>query len=132
MAYLFRFDDQSRTLQTVVRGVVSDASLLELNSVLEKVWVVRNPRLLWFDWSAVTEIKVSKSAIRSLATAPSKIPPDVLRVHIAPQDHAYGLTRMFQILAGERRPKIFVVRTNQEAQQLLGVGESNWQNVSGF
>jgi hypothetical protein len=61
-----------------------------------------------------------------------KDPTRCLRVHIAPQDHAYGLARMFQIMSGELRPKIFVVRTNEEVQRVLGIGESNWQNVSGF
>jgi hypothetical protein len=103
-----------------------------MNLVLEKVCLLRNPQSLWFDWSGVVEIKVSQGTIRLLATAPTVIPADVLRVHIAPQDHAYGLARMFQILAADVRPRVFVVRTREEAEQLLGVTEWDWKNVSGF
>ncbi|MGA7629472.1 MAG: hypothetical protein WCB11_01815 [Terriglobales bacterium] len=38
-----------------------------------------------------------------------------------PQIFIYGLARMFQILGEKSRPELQVVRTMEEAYQLLGV-----------
>lgn len=130
MAYLFRFDEQSRNLQILARGTITDRSLIEIHSALEKLWVLHCPRSAWFDWSGVTKIEVTRGTIKSLATKSTIVPTGVSRVHIAPHDHTYGLARMFQILSSKTRPNVIVARTTEEAIQLLGLASAKDTNVA--
>jgi hypothetical protein len=47
----------------------------------------------------------------------------VAQVIFAPQDHVFGMARMFQALSAEQRPTMRVVRNLAEAYRILGVAE---------
>jgi hypothetical protein len=119
MAFLFRVDEYLRVLTASCRGVVTDQDLVELLSALEPICLAHHPRSIVFDWSKVTEVRISSSTINRLADTPSKIPTHLPRIHIAPSDLLYGYARMFQAVAEPARPKVYVVRTHKEASQLL-------------
>lgn len=67
------------------------------------------------DLSAVTGKSVSTFAVQTVARRPSIYDPASRHVVIAPQPHAFGLSRMFQIFAEQSRPNMVVVKTMEEA-----------------
>jgi hypothetical protein len=48
---------------------------------------------------------------------------------VAPQDHVFGLSRMFSMLAEETRPHVTVVRTMEEAYCLLDIEEPQFHRI---
>ncbi|MBI3476085.1 MAG: hypothetical protein HY010_10160 [Acidobacteria bacterium] len=75
-----------------------------------------------FDYSAVTEIRVTSTYVQSFATKDPAHPPMKLRVAVAPQTVAYGLSRMYGLLIEGKRSDYQVVRTLKEAEELIGLG----------
>jgi hypothetical protein len=69
----------------------------------------------------VTKFEVSSHTVRGLARSAPAIPVGYARVIVAPQAHLYGMMRMFQMLGELTRPDLQVVRTMEEAYQLLRV-----------
>ena len=72
------------------------------------------------DFTEVTQFEVSSDEIRSVADSKSPL-AQAQRVMVAPSDVTYGTSRMFQMLAGQTRPNITVVRTLDEAYTVLGI-----------
>jgi len=124
MAYLFRFNDRDRLLSAAVRGEVSGESLVEFYWALDRYAKLHHPRFMIVDWSGAKEFKVPASVIRNLARMPSSM-PEVVRVVVAPEDHIYGMARMFQALTTTSRPHFHVVRTQKEARQLLRLNDDS-------
>ena len=73
------------------------------------------------DASNVTSFDVSSDEVRDLAIQPAPFAPSARRVLVASEDLVFGLARMFQIFGGEQRPHFEVVRTLEQAYQLLGL-----------
>jgi hypothetical protein len=71
------------------------------------------------DFSAVTSVSVSSSAVQEASQRPSNFYRTSTHVVIAPQDHIFGLARMSQVFAEKTRPNAVVVRTISEAREFL-------------
>jgi hypothetical protein len=76
------------------------------------------------DFSGVTAGTISTSALDAVARSKSSFSRASLHVLIAPQDHIFGLARMAQVFAGETRPNSAVVRTMEEAREILALGKT--------
>jgi hypothetical protein len=77
------------------------------------------------DFSGVTAGTLSTAALDAVARSRSSFSPTSLHVLIAPQDHLFGLARMAQVLAGKTRPNSVVVRTMDEAREILGLEKTS-------
>ena len=73
------------------------------------------------DASKVTSFDVSSDEVRDFAVQPPPFAASARRVLVASEDLVFGLARMFQIFGAEQRPHFEVVRTLEEAHQLLGI-----------
>jgi len=71
------------------------------------------------DFSEVTGGKLSTSAIQALSRRVSVFKPTSMHVVIAPQAHIFGLARMSEVFAEKTKPNFVVVRTSNEARELL-------------
>lgn len=73
------------------------------------------------DFSAVTGKSISTFAVQEVARRTSVYDLTSKHIVIAPQPHVFGLTRMFQTYAEQSRPNMAVVKTMDEACELLGL-----------
>ncbi|MGB8065654.1 MAG: hypothetical protein WCF26_27465 [Candidatus Sulfotelmatobacter sp.] len=123
MEYRFEFDAENKILLMRVEGRLTDESLAALYQEALARWAATDASAGISDYSSVTEWAVSAAFIRKLAdydpveTDPTRRP----RIIVAPATVGFGLSRMFQIAGGARRPHLTVVRTLDEAFAALGV-----------
>ncbi len=114
-----RVDHKSKVLFASVSGSFTNATLLDLVTAIRKSVKSHKVHSMIIDWSGVNDARVSAQAIRDYAVSPSS--QRISCVHVAPQDHIYGLARMFQIAASATRPRTMVVRSMEEACRMVGV-----------
>jgi len=131
MGFEMSFDERNNLLRVTVGGEVTDASLTDSYATAAK-YVAANPpcRGIWV-FSDVTKFEVSTDTIQELARSSPIILSGHMRVIVAPQDHLYGMARMFQILGQETRSDLHVVRTVDEAYRLLKVQSPEFGPISG-
>jgi hypothetical protein len=131
MGFEMSFDERNNLLRVTVGGEVTDASLTDGYATAAK-YVAANPpcRGIWV-FSDVTKFEVSTDTIQELARSSPIILSGHMRVIVAPQDHLYGMARMFQILGQETRSDLHVVRTVDEAYRLLKVQSPEFSPISG-
>jgi hypothetical protein len=71
------------------------------------------------DFREVTSIEAPMEDMRRCATTPAPFSDDSKRIIVAPQAAIYGVARMYQTLGEEVHPNIYVVKTMEEAIELL-------------
>jgi hypothetical protein len=114
-------DVGQRVVMVTYYGEVHDAEILDFAAVIRSDPKFDPSFSEIVDFSQVSGGDVSTEAIRELSRRESIFNPTSMHVAIAPQPVAFGLTRMFQGLAGQRRPNVVVVRTMEEARKALGL-----------
>jgi hypothetical protein len=88
-----------------------------------------NARMAVCDLSLVTELAVSSDLVRQLAREEPTL-PDAVRwpsIIVTPQTHAYGLSRMFQLMAGDTRPLLTIALSMDEALMKLGIQSTHFE-----
>ena len=75
------------------------------------------------DCSAVSVTRISTAFIKELSRRPNIFNSTSMHVIVAPQDHIFGLARMGQAFAEQTIPNIVVVRTMDEAYNVLKLGK---------
>lgn len=131
MGTFLSIDEMKRVLFVRLEGTVTDEVLLNCyQQALEWNAVHRYPTCVT-DCSGVQSTEVSAGAIGWIAENPPVVPNDIRRavVLVAPQSVAYGLARMYEMLASQTRDKVHVVRTMPEAFRLLGVESLDLHSV---
>ncbi|HEX8924914.1 MAG TPA: hypothetical protein VF786_03940 [Terriglobales bacterium] len=81
------------------------------------------------DFTDVTSFQVTSNAIRELAESAPLAPDEYLRVVVAPQQVAFGITRMFEIMGSGTRDRVHIVETVEQAYGLLGTDQSQFQPI---
>ena len=122
MEFRFEFDAENKILLSRFEGRLTDQSAAAFYEALRKYAAASDAILGIVDFSSTIEFAVSSEMIRQLARqkpAPSAVGRP--RVIVAPQTHAFGLFRMFQLEGEHNRPLLQVVRTMEEAYAALGV-----------
>ncbi len=129
MPYRFEFDPVNKILLSRFEGPLTDECSVEFYEAAWKYAAATDANAGIVDFSSVTEFPVSSEILRHLARRESDVPNAVgrPRVVVAPQTHAYGLFRMFQITGDQTRPLLQVVRTMDEALAALGVQSSRFE-----
>ena len=131
MAYVFELDAIHRMLLFRFSGDVSEQRIGqfygEAGAQIERI----HPRAAIFDFTAVTSFNVSSASVRSLAEA-SPLIPDVAcpRVVVAPAQHIFAMSRMFQILGGSSRPSFTVVHSMAEALTVIGLDSADFRPLT--
>jgi hypothetical protein len=130
MAFVMDFDARNQVLRITVEGRLTDAVLADGYETVARYVASHPPCRGIADVSGLTEFEVSSNAIRQLAETAPAFPTAYMRVFVAPKAHVYGMIRMFQILGGNTRPNLHVVRTMDEAYRLLQVESPEFRPVS--
>lgn len=131
MAYVFELDAIHRVLLFRFSGDVSEQRIGqfygEAGAQIERI----HPRAAIFDFTAVTSFNVSSASVRSLAEA-SPLIPDVAcpRVVVAPAQHIFAMSRMFQIRGESSRPSFTVVHSMAEALAVIGLDSADFRPLT--
>ncbi len=120
MEFVVGFEAGSKVLRVSMDGIVTEQTLVELTAEVRRLFESQTPDVLLVDLSGVTGFEISNEVVRLIARAPSPLPEEIVRVIVAPQDHIYGITRMFQCYADGNRPSVYVVKSLEEAYAYLG------------
>jgi len=123
MGAFLSVDEARRVLYARFEGVVTDEVLVSRYRQSREWNAVHRYLKGITDFSGVTQMNVTARAVAQVAALDPIIPNDLLRIAIivAPQDFAFGLSRMFEMLGSKTREEVHVVRSLAEAYQLLGV-----------
>jgi hypothetical protein len=129
MGYCFEFDEVNNVLRSTYDGSVTDELVWEAYASRVKFQAHRPAFRTLSDFSSVTTFDVSIETIKKLAVEEPVIAADSMRVIVAPSDLTYGLARMFGMLGEQTRPNVHVVRTMEEAYELLGIKSPQFSRV---
>ena len=121
MTAFLSLDDVHRILFIRFEGVLTDdVLLLRFQQVRE--WIAVHGYFSSIsDFSEVASFEVTAHGVKELAASAPLVPDGYLRIVVAPQDEAYGMTRMFEMRGSATRDQVHVVRTLAEACQRAGV-----------
>lgn len=130
MGVFLGFDAHAQLLLVRFEGDVTDEILVaRFRQVRE--WFVRNgPRSNITDFSAVTGMNVGTQTVARMAAADPFVPNGFLRIIVAPQDEAFGMSRMYENLGSLTRDSVHVVRTMQEAIAIAGVLDPHFETIA--
>jgi hypothetical protein len=111
-----------------MEGIVDDRELLNYYDDVTG-WVQKtNPVAGILDMTEVTSLEATAAIVRTLArSAPPISNPEYPRFLVAGSDHVYGMLRMYQIVGGESRATLHVVRNITDAYAALGITEPRFK-----
>ena len=121
MGVFLSLDEESRVLYIRFEGIVTDDVLLYRYQQVREWVAVHGYSSSISDFSEVTSFKVTSVGVKQLVAHSPLVPDEFLRVVVAPQDIAFGMTRMFGILGSSTRSRVDAVHTLAEAYRLIGV-----------
>lgn len=121
MGLRLELDSTNTIVRLSFKGAVTDHALLAGYAALRNGSASYGVCHCIVDYTGATKIELSNEAIRLIANQPPTVSPDCIQVNVTPQDLMFGLARMFQSLSSETRPNLRVVRTMDEALDLIGV-----------
>jgi hypothetical protein len=128
--YHIDFDSTNRILRARFEGRVTDDDLREAYRFGQEHVREFDPCAGITDFSGVTTVAFSAQTMRELArTKPIMPDPSRLVVFVAPTPDLFGMARMFELQGAEARPNLHVVRTTEEAYELLNVQEPEFAPV---
>ncbi len=130
MGIVLDFDARNNILRVALEGRLTDAMLLDISEAVARVTKSHLAFRGIADTTNVTEYEVSSDGIRRIAALLPSSPAANLWIAITPMDHAYGMTRMFQMLSEKDHPNFHVVRTLDEAYRLLDVKSPEFSPIS--
>lgn len=129
MGLQFQFDVNSRVLLVRLEGQLTNEAAIECYEAVEAYALEKNISAGIVDLRGVTGFPVSADLVRQLARRQPKVPAAIPRVIVAPHIVAYGLLRMFQLVADHSRPNFHVVRSVEQAIKLLHVQSPEFHSL---
>ena len=132
MGFFLEFDDANNTVKLTFETAITIADIGGgAYSALRDFVASRPPCKGIADFSQVTTVEVPGHTTRDRAKLPPAMHGEQMFVIVAPQDHVYGLSRMFAMMAEQTRPHVHVVRTLDDAYRMLGIRAPRFSRISG-
>jgi hypothetical protein len=105
----------------VMSGVIDDTEFTESAEEVREI-VTENRELdEVVDLTAVEQFAVTPATLRSVSANPPLFSPRSVQIFVAPDRTTFWLLRMYQILTETKRPNLMVVRTMDQAEDLLKI-----------
>jgi hypothetical protein len=123
----FDFDPINKVVCWRLGGEVTNNSFAESLQLCADIFVDIKPTSGIIDFSQVTSFRVSTDFIRRIADSAPIVPSLLIRVIVAPADHVFGIGRMFSVLSQDTRSNTHVVRTMDDAYELLKIKEPEFK-----
>ena len=125
----FEYDASQKVLAVQVTGPATDASFKACYANAARYIEGREVRGFIIDLSSLGKLDVSAAGIRQVSSLEPVLPDPAVRYVIAPQDHIFGMARMFQIISPKGRERFHVVRTLRAAHDALGVTAQQFERL---
>jgi hypothetical protein len=132
MGFSFEIDDAKRIGRWSLTGAVTDDSFRESLRVVSQVLVGLDLRGGIIVFTGATSFDVSEDSLRQLARTDPVLSRDLLRLVVAPDDHAFRMSRAFVELSEMSRPNLFVVRSIDAANHILGIHSPKYRTLISF
>jgi hypothetical protein len=123
MPYLFEFEPVQSILCCTMSGHIDDKTLLECRKAAVRHVRQTNPAVVIVDITPISSIDVSPRTVQALARSDPAFPPSRPKFIVAPSDHLYGMSRMYQLIGEQIRPGLQVVRSIGEVYAALGLAQ---------
>ena len=108
MTVAHHIDYEHRIVIFTLTGELSDAELLGLRDLVQKVPGITSDFSLLFDLRFSTGLKVTTEGVRQMATSPLALPSAARRAIVVPSLLGFGMARMYETLRGEGAPRVFM------------------------
>jgi hypothetical protein len=130
MGFFLEFDEVNNTVRLTFQNTLTTEDINGGAYSALRAFVESRPDCKGIaDFSQVTSVDVASRIIQSRARLPPAMPNGKMFVIVAPDDHLFGLSRMFSLHAESTRPHIHVVRSMDQAYRLLGIESPNFGRI---
>lgn len=129
MPYFFEFEPVQSILRCTMAGPIDDKILLDCRKEAVRHVQQTDPAALVLDLTLISSLDVSTRTVQALARSDPAFPPTRPKFIVAPNDHVYGMSRMYQLIGEPIRPRLQVVRSPAEAYAALGIAELHFGPV---
>lgn len=119
MPVVLKIDQQRRIVYSAFHGKITDAEVAGHRSSIASDPDFNPTFNEVVDFTAVTDVNLSESTLAAMAETPSLFHDSVVHIVVAPADILFQIASKYKAFARISRPNLFVVRTRDEAYQLL-------------
>src|SRR4051812_19893384 len=109
MKYRLDFDPEHRVLLVNLSDDITEPEYLALRAEVERFLQIEGPCHGIIDFSGVSNFHISAAFTRKLAEEPPTFPASNIRVCVTTKPVIIGMIRMFQIIGGKSREKVYIV-----------------------
>ena len=127
--FYFEYDAANRILAVRMHGTITDSIFKACYTETPRHVQGRDIRAALMDLTGVERYDVSAAAMRDVSRLAPLFPDPTPRWVVAPQDHIFGMARMFQMLSPAGRDMLHVVRSAREAYDALGVTSPRFEQL---
>lgn len=125
----FEFDFEHKILLMVAEGEIQETEILAAKGFMAETVSRLRPSAGITDLSRVTRFEVSSEAMRRAARQPSPYPPEIPTFIVAPQEHLFGLARMYELVGSTKRSNLTIVHSLEQALAALGVSSAKFETI---
>jgi hypothetical protein len=125
----FELDSSHNVGRWVLKGHVTDGGFVQSLETVCKIIAGLTLSAGIIDFTEVTAFDVSEAVLKDVALTSPVLSREMLRLVVAPEDKAFARARLFAMLSESSRPNVFVVRSLEAANHLLGIKDPNFQRI---
>jgi hypothetical protein len=125
----FEYDAENKIFAMRMHGTITDTIFKACYAETPQYVRGREVRAALMDLSDVERYDVSAAAVRDVSRLAPLFPDPTPRWVVAPQDHIFGMARMFQMTSRGGRDMLHVVRSMTDAYAALGVTTPNFERL---
>jgi hypothetical protein len=127
---ILEYAPDDRIVRATWSGIVAAGPMAQRNSCLRLFAQTHDLRGGIADFSQVQDFRLSPIELLGLSAGRLALAPDFPRIVVAPLDHQYGLSRMFQMWNEAQVKGLRIVRSMDAAFRLLGLVNPRFQIVA--
>ena len=101
-------DHTHRIILVTISGDMSDAELLDLADLIERMPGISPDFSILFDLRTANGQGVTSEGVRVAATRPMVLSPESRRGIVVPSMLGFGMARMYQLFRGESTTRVFM------------------------
>ena len=125
----FEYDAANKIFAVRMHGTITDTIFKACYAETPRHVQGREVRAALTDLSDVERYDVSASAVRDVSRLPPLFPDPTPRWVVAPQDHVFGMARMFQMTSPGGRDMLHIVRSTGDVYSALGVTTPHFERL---
>jgi hypothetical protein len=119
MPVVLKIDARRKVVYSAFYGRIDDAEIAGHRNAIAADPVFRSHFNEIVDLTAVTVADVSEATLAAMAATPTLYSASSLHIVVAPADLLFHLASKYKGLSRLSRPNLYVVRSREEAYQLL-------------